>query len=271
MRSRPTKRLLMGILVGLAAFVFFATPLCTRALSLTWPSQMRSPLMTQAVLSGVALEKSVPESQPTLSPTLEPTDVSTVTAEPGTTTSPGQEDKGGLSNVSLDDPWLIVACGCAAILGVLSVVLVVYLLRRKRRSASSRKQPTAPLPVAQQVVNQPKTTSLLWTSPAHLTPVGGQAGAPPIFELKPEGIKVGRAQDNDLIISSAFPGWETVSQHHARIYKQGAYWVVEDLNSQNGVYVNRRRTGCNVLHDEWTLEFGGVGFVFHPGKGERES
>jgi pSer/pThr/pTyr-binding forkhead associated (FHA) protein len=45
-------------------------------------------------------------------------------------------------------------------------------------------------------------------------------------------------------------------------------WIVEDLGSQNGVYVMGRRTGRNQLQDGWSLSIGGVPFVFHIGEVE---
>ncbi|MCX7856208.1 MAG: FHA domain-containing protein [Anaerolineae bacterium] len=78
---------------------------------------------------------------------------------------------------------------------------------------------------------------------------------------------VGRAPDNDLIITPEFAGWETVSRHHARIYRRGENWVVEDLGSTNGIYINGRRTGRNLLRDGWRLEVGSVAFTFRAGRG----
>ena len=93
-------------------------------------------------------------------------------------------------------------------------------------------------------------------------------GGPLRFDLGPDGITVGRAPENDLIITQDFPGWETVSRSHARVYRQAGHWIVEDLDSMNGVYVNGRRTGRNLLRDGWRLGIGEVEFVFRAGTGE---
>jgi len=88
------------------------------------------------------------------------------------------------------------------------------------------------------------------------------------LHLKPDGVTIGQAPENDLVVMQDLPGWETVSRHHARIYAQAGRWIVEDLGSMNGIYVNGRRTGRNLLRDGWRLGVGGVEFVFHASTGE---
>jgi pSer/pThr/pTyr-binding forkhead associated (FHA) protein len=96
----------------------------------------------------------------------------------------------------------------------------------------------------------------------------GTAGGPRRFILKPGGITIGRAPDNEVVITQEFPGWDTISRKHARVYQQEGYWIVQDLNSMNGVWVNDKRTGLNLLQDGWQLRIGGVEFVFHADTGE---
>jgi pSer/pThr/pTyr-binding forkhead associated (FHA) protein len=88
------------------------------------------------------------------------------------------------------------------------------------------------------------------------------------FSLKPAGVSIGRAPDNDVVITQDLAGWDTVSRHHARIYQREGQWVVDDLDSENGVWVRDRRTGHNLLKDGWRLRIGGVEFIFHTGTGE---
>lgn len=96
----------------------------------------------------------------------------------------------------------------------------------------------------------------------------GTPGEPRRFYLNPEGVTIGRAPENNLVITEDFSGWETTSRQHARIYEQAGRWVVEDTGSMNGVCVNGRRTGRNVLRDGWRLSIGGVEFVFRASAGE---
>ena len=48
--------------------------------------------------------------------------------------------------------------------------------------------------------------------------------------------RIGRAQDNNVVINHPM-----ISAHHAVITKSGEKYVIEDLNSTNGVYINGRR------------------------------
>jgi len=90
----------------------------------------------------------------------------------------------------------------------------------------------------------------------------GLPGGPRRFRLKAEGVTIGREPENDLVITEEFPAWESVSRRHARIRQQANHWIVEDLGSTNGIYINERRTGRNLLRDGWRLGIGGVKFVF---------
>lgn len=49
-------------------------------------------------------------------------------------------------------------------------------------------------------------------------------------------LTVGRKEDNDIVIDNP-----AVSGHHAKIYQQGNSYVVEDLTSTNGTYVNEKK------------------------------
>jgi pSer/pThr/pTyr-binding forkhead associated (FHA) protein len=143
---------------------------------------------------------------------------------------------------------------CLIPLLILGLLLILLGLRRKRPTAPPPSTPAAPRP----------------------TPLGPHLessdfpGGPRRFALKPEGLTIGRAMGNDLVITQDFPAWDTVSRHHARVYPQAGHWIVEDLNSMNGTYVNEKRTGRNLLHDDWRLSIGGVEFVFHTDTGEAQ-
>jgi pSer/pThr/pTyr-binding forkhead associated (FHA) protein len=72
------------------------------------------------------------------------------------------------------------------------------------------------------------------------------------------------AEGITLRIDEKFPNWQTVSRYHARIYRDPSTGrpVIEDNNSQNGVYVQGRRTARNLLKDGWTVTIGGVEFIY---------
>ena len=72
-------------------------------------------------------------------------------------------------------------------------------------------------------------------------------------------VTLGRAVENDVVIVS-----KRVSREHARIQRQGRHWVLEDLGSTNGTFVNEERLLAPIrLRDGDRLGIGEVTFVFH--------
>lgn len=63
------------------------------------------------------------------------------------------------------------------------------------------------------------------------------------FELHKDVYTLGREAGNDIIINDP-----QISRHHARLTLQGGSYVLEDLGSTNGSFVNGRRiTGATAL------------------------
>lgn len=204
---------------------------------------------------------------PTLSPTISPSPSPSPTGTPTPSPSPSPTPLPPSPSATMPPPtppptvvgpgpmegllrWYPALIGCGVVAIGLLVLTAVLLFRMFRRRPGPRR-PTRPLPKAP-------------PSPPWLE--SRVAGRLRRWPLK-ESLTVGRAADNDLIITPEFAGWETVSRRHARIYRQGDHWIVEDLGSTNGIYVNGRRTGRNRLQDGWRLEIGGVAFTFRAGKG----
>ena len=79
------------------------------------------------------------------------------------------------------------------------------------------------------------------------------------FPLPLHEVTVGRAKRCGVHIHS-----RSVSKRHARIYFDGdaCGWVVEDLRSTNGCFVNHMPVAKSVLCDGDKLEIGGVIFKF---------
>jgi chromosome segregation ATPase len=68
---------------------------------------------------------------------------------------------------------------------------------------------------------------------------------------------VGRTSENDIQIDATF-----ISRHHAVLLSNPDHCIVEDLNSTNGVLVNGRRVGRQILHDGDTVTFGKTEFRY---------
>jgi pSer/pThr/pTyr-binding forkhead associated (FHA) protein len=84
------------------------------------------------------------------------------------------------------------------------------------------------------------------------------------FSLAVDDVRIGRSPDNTIVITPEIEAAETVSRYHARLYRVDK-WILEDLNSTNGIYVNGQRTGRNYLKNGWEIGIGGVTFIFQTG------
>jgi serine phosphatase RsbU (regulator of sigma subunit) len=67
----------------------------------------------------------------------------------------------------------------------------------------------------------------------HITPAEGEAFD---FDVETETIVIGRSTRCELSIADRF-----LSRQHARLYADGDEWLIEDLGSRNGTFVNGRR------------------------------
>lgn len=71
-----------------------------------------------------------------------------------------------------------------------------------------------------------------------------EQGSGEVFPLGFEPVSIGRHVDNEIILADP-----QVSRHHAEIVMQGGRWVISDLGSANGSYVNGQRiAGPQVLN-----------------------
>lgn len=68
---------------------------------------------------------------------------------------------------------------------------------------------------------------------------------------------IGRTPENDIQVDTTF-----VSRHHAVLLSSPDHCIVEDLNSTNGVLVNGRRVGRQILQDGDTVTIGRTEFRY---------
>jgi pSer/pThr/pTyr-binding forkhead associated (FHA) protein len=90
---------------------------------------------------------------------------------------------------------------------------------------------------------------------------------PPNVFLIMEGVKaipldhiritIGRSHDNILVIDDP-----RVSRHHAEIRVIRGGFVLFDLNSSGGTYLNGRRTNQGILYPGDLISLAGVNFIF---------
>ena len=77
-----------------------------------------------------------------------------------------------------------------------------------------------------------------------------------VFEL--DVIHIGAMEENDLVLED-----ETVSRNHCRIYQEENAYVVKDLGSTNGSFINKVRIKEAYLKSGCTLTLGKTNLRFH--------
>jgi pSer/pThr/pTyr-binding forkhead associated (FHA) protein len=70
-------------------------------------------------------------------------------------------------------------------------------------------------------------------------------------------VSVGRKSSNDIRLEDWF-----VSRHHCLIRNEGEQYMIEDLNSANGTYLNGERVRAGSLKEGSLIEIGASGFLF---------
>jgi len=119
---------------------------------------------------------------------------------------------------------------------VLAAVIAVRhdVFGTRRPPAAAPPQPTArkqPLPPPK----QPTAKTPASKSARTLVVTGGPL-AGTTLPLTEQPITIGRADGSTLVISDDY-----VSSNHARLVPNGDAWVLEDLGSTNGTYLDRER------------------------------
>lgn len=103
--------------------------------------------------------------------------------------------------------------------------------RRQRRAAGQaarRPQPAAP--------PRPARPAKPGRGTPRLLVVTGGALAGTTITLSEQQITIGRASDATLVLSDDY-----ASTRHARLFPQNGQWIVEDLGSTNGTYLDRQK------------------------------
>jgi pSer/pThr/pTyr-binding forkhead associated (FHA) protein len=120
--------------------------------------------------------------------------------------------------------WLFVI----AAVGVVRTDMFGQAGTPRKRQARQRQQ--APKPP-----RQPRPGRNPRGIPSQLIVTGG-ALAGTTVGLADQQITIGRANDATLVLNDDY-----ASSRHARLYPQDGQWVVEDLGSTNGTYLDRQK------------------------------
>jgi hypothetical protein len=128
--------------------------------------------------------------------------------------------------------WLFVI----AAIGVVRTDLlgtVATKLRRGRNQPVPMQQPKPPRPPRPVRAGRGTPRFLVVTE-------GGLAGVS--IDLTDQQITMGRANDATLVLNDDY-----ASTYHARIFPQDGQWLVEDLGSTNGTYLDRQKVARPTL------------------------
>jgi pSer/pThr/pTyr-binding forkhead associated (FHA) protein len=106
--------------------------------------------------------------------------------------------------------------------------------RKQRRAAKQgiRGAPPSPRPA------KPARPGRSRSSARELVVTGGNLAGTTIT-LADQQITIGRAGDATLVLTDDY-----ASTRHARIYPQNGEWIVEDLGSTNGTYLDRQKVSA---------------------------
>jgi pSer/pThr/pTyr-binding forkhead associated (FHA) protein len=100
--------------------------------------------------------------------------------------------------------------------------------RRAARQQARHDQPTGP-------TKQPRPSKHGRAAPKTLLVTGGSLAGTTIT-LGEQQITIGRAADATLVLTDDY-----ASTRHARLFPQNGEWIVEDLGSTNGTYLDRQK------------------------------
>ena len=121
--------------------------------------------------------------------------------------------------------WLFVI----AAVGVVRTDLFGAQRRRRTQRKAARPQRPAPPPAPR----RPNRVSR--AAPQQMVVTAGPL-AGKTFPLTDAQITIGRADDATLVLTDDY-----ASTRHARIFPQDGQWIVEDLGSTNGTYLDRQK------------------------------
>lgn len=94
--------------------------------------------------------------------------------------------------------------------------------------------------------------------PAYLYPDTDLGLIPSVFVAEPGGVTIGRHPDNSLPLTI-----DSISRHHATLERVANQWLLSDLNSSNGTFINGERiTASRSLRDGDLITFGKANFTF---------
>jgi hypothetical protein len=133
----------------------------------------------------------------------------------------------------------IIKLGFLAVLWlfVLTAVSVMRsdLFGRRVAQRGSNRRPATPPPAPARKERPPKAAKGRRGVPSSLVVTQGALSGTTV-RLADSPVTLGRSQDSTIVLDDDY-----VSSRHARFFPRGGQWLVEDMGSTNGTYVDRTK------------------------------
>ncbi|SES10729.1 FHA domain-containing protein FhaB/FipA [Corynebacterium cystitidis] len=118
---------------------------------------------------------------------------------------------------------LLVRFGLLVLLWILIIIVILALRRDVKRSSGTRHAAVSSNPIRREKARA-------------ITVVEGPLKGSHMNIASIEAFTLGRSNENDFVLGDDFS-----SSRHARLFRRGSDWFVEDLDSRNGTFVGGTR------------------------------
>ncbi|AZA10373.1 FHA domain-containing protein FhaB [Corynebacterium gerontici] len=115
----------------------------------------------------------------------------------------------------------------------LFILFALNTLRRDTKAAAAQGMPGVPVQYTQAPPAPPAKRGAV---PQEIAVVDGPLLGSTLALTQLNEVIIGRAQDCQFVLSDDY-----ASSHHARLFKRGNEWFVEDLDSRNGTFTGGYR------------------------------